>query len=139
MISVAANIQLVDGERQFGQYQVQIARQTATGWVATVPPLNATVTNCRLILKPQTRKPYPPASIPTTYIVKVSPVTLGQRNGVLIALRVGYELRMFVGWSQVDRFSADLRKMLTPSLRAHFIPSLSQENLVRLIEAINGR
>jgi hypothetical protein len=46
---------------------------------------------------------------------------------------------MFVGWSQVDRFSADLRKMLTPSLRAHFIPSLSQENLVRLIEAINGR
>lgn len=139
MLGVSSSIQLMPGERQLGQYQVNIARSTATGWVATVPPLNATVTNARLILKPQTLKPYPPASIPNNYIVKVCPIELGRRSGVLVSLRIGYELNMFVGWSQSERFLSDMSRMLTPSLRARFVPALSQEDVVRLIEGIVKR
>jgi hypothetical protein len=134
-----SDIPLLEGEHRFGQYQLQIARLTATGWVATVPPLTGTVTNCRLILKPQTRKPHPVASLPATYITKVSTVNLGQRNGVLIVLKVGYQLNIFVGWGQVDRFTADLTKMVTPSVRTRFIPNLPQDDLMRLIEAITRR
>jgi hypothetical protein len=133
------DIQLLEGEHRFGQYQLQIARLTATGWVATVPPLTGTVTNCRLILKPQTRKPHPIASIPTTYITKVSAVNLGQRNGVLIVLKAGHQLNVFVGWGQVERFTADLTRMVTPSVRTHFVPNLPQDDLLRLIEEIIKR
>jgi len=135
----SSDIELLQGEHRFGQYQLQIARLTGTGWVATVPPLTGTVTNCRLILKPQTRKPHPPASLPATYITKVSSVNLGQRSGVLIALKVGYQLNVFVGWGQVERFTADLTKMVTPSVRTRFMPNLPQDDLLRLIEEITRR
>jgi hypothetical protein len=134
-----SDIQLLQGEHQLGQYQLQIARLTGTGWVASVPPLTGTVTNCRLILKPQTRKPHPPASLPATYITKVSAVNLGQRSGVLIVLKVGYQLNVFVGWGQVERFTADLTRMVTPSIRTRFIPNLPHDDLMRLIEEITRR
>lgn len=127
----------VQGEKRLGLYQVQIARPLTDGWAAAVPPLNAMVTNYRLILQPQTRKPYEPASIPSTYIVKVSDVTLGHRNGVLVALKTGHQLNMYIALDQVKKFTKDLRHMLTPPMRGHFATDLAERDIQRLIEFIN--
>jgi hypothetical protein len=125
------------GEVKRAEYQVQIARPTASGWVASIPPLMATITNRRLLLVPQTRKPYPPASIPGIYILKVTPVRLSERRAVQIRLRIGYNLNLFVGLGQGDDFANHLRLLLKPHPKTRFAPSLSQNDLVRLIRLIS--
>jgi hypothetical protein len=136
MLAVSTPIQLLQGELQLGQFQVQIARHTTTGWVAAALPLTAVVSNARLMLQPITRKPYPVASIPGHYMVKVSIDTFGQRSGITIGLRNDYVLNLFVSWGQTNEFYADLKRIMTPSVRMNFIPSLAENDLVRLIEAI---
>lgn len=130
---------LVEGEQKLGLYQVQIARLTASGWVATVPPLNALVSNARLILLPQTRKPYPPASLPKTYITGVIPVALSARQGVQVLLKTGYEINMYIAWSQGESFLEATRLMLMPALRARYVKSLPQQRIQHMIEAILQR
>jgi hypothetical protein len=127
----------IQGEKRLGLYQVQIARPLSNGWAAAVPPLNAMVTNYRLILQPQTRKPYEPASIPNTYITKVTDVALGHRNGVLVALKTGHQLNMYIALDQIKKFSKDMRQMLTPPVRGHFANVLAERDIQRLIEFIN--
>ncbi len=127
----------IEGEKRLGLYQVQIARPLSTGWAAAVPPLNAMVTNYRLILQPQTRKPYEPASIPNTYITKVSDVNLGPRNGILVALKTGHQLNMYIALDQIKKFSKDIKQMLTPPVRGHFATDLAENDIQRLIEFIN--
>ncbi|HLV37197.1 MAG TPA: hypothetical protein VKY59_18900 [Spirillospora sp.] len=129
--------QLQAGEKRLGEYLVQIARPTASGWVASIPPITATLTNRRLILVPQTRKPYPPASIPGMYILKAASTLLGQRRAVQIRLTIGYNLNLFVGWGQGEEFANQIKKMLLPSLRQHYTPALPQQDLIRLIEQIS--
>jgi hypothetical protein len=106
---------LLPGEHKLGQYQVAIARYTtSTGWSPTVPPLNALVTNYRLILQPQTRRPYTPASIPGPYITKVVEVNLGEHHhGLRIALKTGHQLYFLISWSQGSDMSRNLETMLT--------------------------
>lgn len=130
---------MVEGEQKIGYYQVQVARLTSSGWVATVPPLNALVTNARLILLPQTRKPYPPASIPRTYITGITTVALSARQGVQVHLKTGYEINMYVVWSEGENFLEAARQMLTPALRAQYVTTLSQQRIQRMIEAIIQR
>ena len=74
-------VQLLKNERVLGEYQVQIARPSRSGWVGGIPPLQATITNRRLILVQQTRRPHPPASIPYTYILKVARTYGADRTG----------------------------------------------------------
>ncbi len=136
MLAVSTPIQLLPGERQLGQYQVQIARETSSGWVAAALPLTAVVSNARLMLKPITRKPYPVASLPHHYIVKVCEETYGQRAGVSVGLKNGYILHLFVSWGQTSQFYTDVQRMVTPSVRMHYIPSLPENDVVRLIETI---
>jgi hypothetical protein len=137
MVGVMNTVEFLRGERQHGQFQVQIARSTHTGWVASIPPLSATVTNLRLILVPQTRKPHPPASIPGLYIVKVHSMTLSQRPAVQVRLKIGYEINLFVGWGQSDEFDRQLRRLLTPPPTDRFVALLNHEDLVRMIDGIN--
>lgn len=131
---------LLPGEHQLGEYQVTIARYAPSGWTATVPPLTAAVTNCRLILQPQTRRPYTPASIPSTYITKVADMVLDHRTGLMIALKTGHRLFLFTSWnSSGDRLSDALRAMLTSPIGAgEFYPQLDQNALRRLIRFISG-
>jgi hypothetical protein len=129
---------LIKGERQLGDYQVQIARLTSSGWVPTIPPLRAVVTNYRLILQPQTRKPYTPASIPGSYITKVCDIALGHHKGVLVALKTGHNLNMFVSWSKGYPLTQAVKDLLVPSTRTQFESRLAQQDLVRLIECISG-
>lgn len=137
IIGVMDVIQLKAGEKQLGQYLVQIARPTTSGWVAGIPPITATITNRRLILIPQTRKPYPPASIPGMYILKAVDTMLGQRRAVQIRLKIGYNLNLFVGWGQSDEFAGHLKTLLTPSVGTRYVHALPQKDIVRLIEQIS--
>ena len=115
---------------------MQIARETSSGWVAAALPLSAVVSNARLMLQPITRKPYPVASLPHHYIVKVYEETFGQRPGVSLGLKNGYLINLFVSWGQTDEFYADVQRMVTPSVRMNYIPSLPENDVVRLIEAV---
>lgn len=137
MLAVSTAIQLLTGESQLGQYQVQIARETSSGWVAAVLPLTAVISNARIMLQPITRKPYPVASLPHHYIVKVSLETFSQRGGVTIGLKNGYLLNLFVSWGQTSQFYSDVQRMVTPSVRMNYIPSLPENDVVRLIDAID--
>lgn len=128
----------VPGEQELGDYQVQIARLTSSGWVPTIPPLRAVATNYRLILQPQTRKPYTPASIPGHYITKVQDVPLGNHNGVMVALITGHTIHMFVSWSKGNSLTQAVKDLLTPSSQTPFEPKLAQQDLVRLIEFISN-
>lgn len=137
MVAVMDIAQLQAGERQLGEYLVQIARPAGSGWVAGIPPITARITSRRLILVPQTRKPYPPASIPGIHILKVDNIMLGQRRAVQIYLKIGYNLNLFVGWGQGEDFARHLKRLLLPSLRGRYVPSLTEEELLRLIEEIS--
>lgn len=138
MVSVANRVELQKTERLLGEYQAQIARPTTSGWVGSIPMLNASITNQRLILVQQTRRPHPPASIPYTYITKVSNITLSHRRAVQIKLRIGYVLHLFVGWGQSEDFAEQLHSILVPALRSHrYQPVLPSTDVQRLIEQIS--
>lgn len=132
------SILLLPGENQLGEYQVAIARYNQSGWTPTVPPLNATVTNFRLILQPQTRRPYNPASIPSTYITRVCDVMLGHRSGVLIDLKTGHQLYLFISWSNGTKLSETLHTMLTSPVGTNdFHHHLRLRDLKRIIQFIS--
>ncbi|MAS36862.1 MAG: hypothetical protein CL610_22855 [Anaerolineaceae bacterium] len=137
MVNFMDITQLQAGEKRFGEYLVQIARPTASGWVASIPPISGTITNRRLILVPQTRRPYPPASIPGVYILKATSITLSQRRAVQIQLKIGYILNLFVGWGQGEDFAAHLNMMMEPPPPQPYNPVLSQESVLRMIEQIS--
>lgn len=127
---------LLAGEYKLGTYQVEIVRHTASGWAPTVPPLNALVTNYRLILHPQTRRRYAPASIPSTAITHVSDVMLNRRQGVRIALKEGLRLYVVVSWSQGDELTNTMKVMLTSPLGSAFTSSPDHQDLDRMIQFI---
>jgi hypothetical protein len=129
---------LLEGESSIGRFQVVVARYTASEWVSTVPPLDVIVTNYRLILHPQTRRPHQPASIPNTYITRVAEVELGQRAAVEICLKTGHRLFFFINWSQGAHLAETIRTMLTlPIGNAFQHPQESEINrLIRFIQRL---
>jgi len=128
---------LLPGENKLGQYHVAIIRRTQSGWVPTVPPLNALVTNYRMVLQPQTRRQYKPASIPSYSITHVSEVELGPYRGVRIALKTGLRLYLTVNWSQGDELSSTIKAMLITPIGKTFTLKPQQSDLSRLIQFIS--
>lgn len=131
---------LVKGERTLGNYQLQIARRTDSGWTVTIPPLHALVSNHRLILWPQTRRPYPPASIPSSYIISVNTVQLDHRTAVLIRLKTGHEVYIIVATSDGGPLAETIQRMLTPPIRGRVyraqLPKIDIERIIHLIETL---
>ncbi len=127
-------ITLFSGEKKFGQYQVAIVRHTASGWVPTVPPLNALVTNYRIVLQPQTRRRYTPASIPSNYIMRVGDVQFGNHRGVRVSLRDGLVLYLQMNWSDGDFLTEAIKKMLMSPIGPSFALRPAQQDLNRLVE-----
>ncbi len=126
------------GEHLLGEYQVAVARYTPSGWSPTVPPLNALVTNFRLILQPQTRRPYDPASIPSTYITKVCEVMFGARAGMMVVLKTGHRLNLFISWSSGVPLAEALHTMLSSPVGSNsFRDHLRQRDVKRLIRFIS--
>ncbi len=129
-------ITLVPGESTLGQYQVAIVRYTASGWVPTVPPLNAVVTNFRIVLQPQTRRRYDPATIPSTYVMRVSEVQFGNTRGVRVALRDGLVLYLQMNWSDGDLLADAIKKMLISPVGKSFALHPTSRDLSRLLHFI---
>jgi hypothetical protein len=129
---------LLPGETKIGQFQVAVARYTSAGWVSTVPPLDVVVTNYRLILHPQTRRPHPPASIPNTYITKVTEIELGQRSAVYISLKTGHQLFFFISWSQGNQLAETIKTMLTSPIGNEFKHHPAERDINRLIHFIQA-
>ena len=50
---------------------------------------------------------------------------------------MGHHLHLFIGWSQGEEFADHLQSILIPSIRGHYQPELSPEDVERLIEQIN--
>ncbi|MCB9452523.1 MAG: hypothetical protein H6672_13890 [Anaerolineaceae bacterium] len=129
---------LVEGEEPLGRYLVEVARWTEGEWVATVPLLDALVTNCRLILKPQGRRPYAPASIPQHYIKDIEELDLGMRSGVKIILTTGHTLYLFVRSARGIEFSFAVRRLLIRPVSEGFSCVLPQTDINRLIQFISS-
>ena len=127
---------LLPGESKLGRYHVAILRHTSSGWVPTTPPLNALVTNYRLLMHPQTRRQYQPAVIPSTFITQVGKAELGYHKGVKISLKNGMRLYLTINWSEDQELTDAITKMLTSPLGT-FIPHPAQEDLNRLISFIS--
>jgi hypothetical protein len=127
---------LVKGESVLGDYHVRLARHGDEGWCGVGPRLSAVVTNERLLLMPQTFRPYPPASIPRRYVDGVWNVGLGRRDGVRVSLSLGYQLYMLVSWGHGNKFAGDLKLMVKPK-QTRLAPVLLADDLFRLIHYLD--
>ncbi len=125
----------VEGEHMLGSYHAEIARLANGRWSPTVPPLYATVSNRRLILQPQTRKKYAPASIPGKVIQSVDPIEDLPR-GVRIALKSGHEINLIVRWGSSTDFINDLRSSVVVVPARTYVPPLPVNDLQKLIEFV---
>lgn len=125
----------VKDEREVGHYQGQIMRHSGGQWSVTIPPLQVVTTNYRLILWPQTRKPYQPASIPCTYIASICEIELGRRFGYRIKLKSGHCLHLVIPGGNGEHMLEDIRRMgkLPDGWRHLFSERLTQADVDRLI------
>jgi hypothetical protein len=123
---------LTEGETVSGRYQAEIARWSNDIWVPTVPALFMIVTNQRIILQPQTRKQYDPASIPGRYIRSVEYLK-SQRKGFTLTLKNDQRIHLFVNWGNNHHIMDDLRAIAAlPPGRTYHLP-LTMNHLQKLI------
>lgn len=128
--------QLLDGELKLGYFQISVMRYSPGGWVPTVPPLQATVTNYRLILQPQQRRRVEPASIPNTFVTRVQDVLLGGRVAVALHLKTGHQMHFVTQGSTDESFSKCVRQMLASPIGNRFEDELDPRGLLLLIAKI---
>ena len=137
-MTIAADI-LVTGEHILGEYQVTVARKRHGEWSTTVPSLLVSATNYRLILRPQTLKPYPPASIPCTYLVEARPVELGHHKGLLLRLKTRHRMYLVTGFDQEKTLRGNIRSMVRPPRdNPLFTSNVAQHDILRLIRFLEG-
>lgn len=129
----------VDGELQLGRYQVAIARPKGDDWMVTVPPVNVMATNYRLIMWPQTLKPYPPASIPCTYIYEAREMNMGIRCGLMLRLKTGHAIYMVAPGAHSSSLNDNIRHMVKPPRNTPFATHLPRRDLLRLIQFLEKR
>ncbi len=125
---------LVEGEQQFGRYQAAVLRRRDGGWSATVPPLNIVATKYRLILWPQTLRPYPPASIPCTFIREAGEVVTDQGRALRLRLDTGHRIYLLVGAEHGRTLRSDIRQMVRPPrTTVAFAANVARDEIMRLI------
>jgi hypothetical protein len=128
---------LMQGEKRLGEYVVALIRRTPYGWSPTVPPLVALVTNLRLLLQPQTRRPHDPACIPANYIMRVREVEINNGLGVHVSLRTGHSLYILPSASHGSNLHDSLKHMMTTPVTQHFHMAPPSHDLQRLIDYIS--
>lgn len=130
---------LVESERQLGRYQAAVLRRRETGWTTTVPPLNIVSTTYRLILWPQTLKPYPPASIPCTFIHEAGDVVTEQGTALRLRLNTGHRIYLLVGSNHARLLRGDIRQMrYPPRTSVAFAANVARDEVMRLIAYLSG-
>jgi hypothetical protein len=128
----------VEGERTLGHYTLRIARHSSSGWSPTIPPLDVTITNRRMFMRPASRKAHKPASIPQEYISQVKAVELGIMHGLCFSLSTGHYIYVYIDKENGDRLLEDIHAMKMPAPRFQFDDSLVQDDITRLISFINS-
>lgn len=128
--------QFVEGERLLGRYTIAIARYNNARWSSTIPTLHVTVTNRRMFMRPQTRKAYTPASIPSNYITKFRAVELDERNAIMIALSTGHQIYMYITKEEATRMLDDLSTMKAPPTKIRFDETIVEQDIQRIIDFI---
>lgn len=122
---------LQQGEYRLGRYRVRFARFTSLGWDTQGPWMRAIVTNRRLIFVPEdAASDVAPLEIAPGGIVRTWNVCLGRRDGLIIALKSGQMLYMFVDWGQGARLGRDMRELLTPPLQPRITPRTPHKQFV---------
>lgn len=122
---------LQQGEYRLGRYRVRFARFTSLGWDTQGPWMRAIVTNRRLIFVPEdATSDVAPLEIAPGGIVRTWNVCLGRRDGLIIALKSGQMLYMFVDWGQGARLGRDMRELLTPPLQPRITPRAPHKQFV---------
>lgn len=129
---------MIEGETLLGNYNVEIARYKNDHWVSTLPALFAIVTDQRLILQPHTRKRHEPAIIPGRYIAKVVSMEVERRHMLMLKIRTGHQISMFITGPQCDELAAHLRTMARPRKQVQFRGDLEADTVRKMIEFFNG-
>jgi hypothetical protein len=100
---------VLNGETLLGSYNVEIARWVNSRWTPTVPPLFAIVTDQRLVLQPYGRKRREPAIIPGRYIAKVVNMDEQRRNMIMMTIKTGHQITLFISGPQCAELAQHLR------------------------------
>ncbi|MCU0514518.1 MAG: hypothetical protein MUE40_18345 [Anaerolineae bacterium] len=122
----------VDGEKHLGHYTVFILQQSNANWLPAVLPLDAVVTNFRLLLRP-TRKKYAPATLPGYYIKHIEMSKRGFYHCVALLLVTGHELYLLPGTGKLENFYDDLCLLKVPPPRFTFDERVASHDIQRLI------
>ena len=131
-MSIKTSEIFVENERQLGRYSVEILMPTGGGWQPAVMPLEALVSNFRLLLKPF-RKKYSHASIPSSYLTKVYENKLSNYLCVSLHLKTGHEIHLGTVSRYLPNLLEDLRAMRTPPPKFQFDESVARADIERLI------
>lgn len=126
---------LVDGEKPIGEYSVFILQRVGEdNWSPAVMPLDALVTNFRLLLRPMKKK-YAPATIPARYLRDITLTQKGHNHCVALTLITGHELYLINGTGKLDALYDDLSlmKVPRPKLQFQFDDKIAREDIQRLV------
>ncbi len=122
---------LQQGEYRLGRYRVRFARFTTLGWDTQGPWLRAEVTNRRVLFIPEDSSSGAAAfELAPGGIARTWNVALGRRDGLIIALKSGELLYLFIDWGQGPRLGRDLRELLTPPLQPRIAPRAPHKQLI---------
>lgn len=122
---------LEPGEYRLSRYRVCFARFTSLGWANQGPWMQAIITNRRALFVPEeANSGAAPLELAASGIARVWNVCLGRRDGLIIALKTGQLLHLFVDWGQGARLGRDLRELLMPPLQPRIVPHAPHKPLV---------
>ncbi len=122
-------------ERVIERFNAQIMRKNGGRWQHTVPAIYVLLTDLRLILQPQTRKRYEPASIPLRYIRMVKRLKSGS-YGFSLHLKSGPTIYLFASWtSQIDLIELLQELAEVPYAREYEAP-LALPEIQKLIDYV---
>ncbi len=126
---------LVEGEKAIGEYSVFILQRVGEdSWSPAVMPLDALVTNLRLLLRPMKKK-YAPATLPARYLRDITLTQKGHNHCVALTLITGHELYLLNGTGKLDALFDDLSlmKVPRPKLQFQFDDKVARADIQRLI------
>lgn len=123
---------LVEGERILGRYTVNVLRESSGTWSSTMIPLDATITNYRMMLRPHKKK-YEPATLPGRYVRSVQMTRKGAYHCVEVLFVTNQFLYLILSTGKLDNFYEDLAAMKSPPPKFKFDDTVAQRDIERLI------
>lgn len=130
---------LMEGEVFLGDYNMEVARWRDGRWSAMVPPLYVIVTDHRLVLQSTSRKQHDPAIIPASYITEMQSFTFEFRRGVILRLKTGHAIALFIPGLKGDEILRDLHTITAPTSKPkRYKMTLELGDLQKLIDYVSG-